>query len=148
MLSWKIRKKLIILLTILVFVNGLLYFAPDPSNAREREVLEQADLLMKQQKYSEALELLKRTMDFHTEGDVKPLEERITVAQAMEASDRAFSTAMDYYNQGEFAKALTYFRQVNPKDVKNYTDARQRICELDMSIVRDVIQEKKDAEVQ
>jgi len=146
-LSWKRRKQLIVVVAILIFANILLAMASDSTTAADEAVLHQVDTLVKQQKYSEAIQLLKKTLDFRSQGDTKPFESRLEEVQKLQASDTAFSNGMHYYSEGDFPKALEYFRQVSPKDVNNFTAARTRICELETRVVKDLIREKKTAEV-
>lgn len=142
MLSWKTRKKLMVVLFALVFAN-LMLGVPNAGTASDKLILRQADALTKQQRYAEALSLLKRALDFRTRGDSAPFERRLAEAEEMQASNTAFTKGMQCYKDGDYQKALDYFRQVNPKDVNNFTDARERICELDMTVVKNVINEKK-----
>ena len=144
MLSWQTRKRLFLLLICLLLAN-ILIGSPDAKTVSDRMILEQADALIEQSKYSEALYLLNRTVDFHT-GDAEPFERRLKEVQEMQASDMAFASGMQCYTEGDYKKALEFFRKVLPRDVENFTKARQYICELDMTVVKEIIKEKEAAE--
>ena len=144
MLSWQTRKRLFLLLICLLLAN-ILVGSHDTTTAADGMIMKEADALMKQGKYSEALQLLNRVLDFRT-GDAEPFERRLKEVQEMQASDMAFANGMQCYTEGDYKKALEFFRKVLPRDVENFTKARQYICELDMTVVKEVIKEKEAAE--
>lgn len=147
MLSKSMRKRLILVILFLLVIHVFI-LPSDPMTAADRQILKEADDLIKQHKYLEALQLLQTNINFHTPENLKPFLNRLELAEELHSSDTAFTLAMQCYNEGNYASALRYFRQVKPKDVKNFTDAREMICQLDMAAVKDVIKDKKAAEMQ
>ena len=142
MLSRKVRIRLLLVLLCLLVVH--VFVLPSQNlTAADRKILEEVDLLMKHHDYAGAIALLEKTLNFQEQENAKPFLERMELAQELHASESAFSAAMQHYNEGNYQLALEYFRRVKPKDVKNFTAAREKICELNMSIVKDVIREKE-----
>lgn len=144
MFSRKIRIQLILVLFCLLFIDFFV-LSPKGENAADKRILKETDLMLETGRYPEAIELLNSTLNFHSEENIQPFLERLETAEKLNASSVAYSTAMRYYNEGNHETALTYFKKVIPEDVDNFTSAREKICELDMSIVRDTIKEKKAA---
>jgi len=147
MLSRKIRIQLIVVLICLIGVH-LFILPPNAEVAAEKKTLKEIDMLIDTHHYSEAIELINSTLKFHSEKNVDAFLSRLALAEKLDASEKAHTTAMKYYNEGDLTTALTYFKKVVPEDVKNFTNAREKICQLDLEIVQNAIDEKKAAEVQ
>lgn len=147
MLSRKARIRLVLVLFSLIAVH-IFVLPSEHLTFADRKILEEIDMLINQQDYTGAIELLEKTLNFQEQKNIKPFLERMELAQELQVSHSAFSTAMQYYNEGSYQLALEHFRKVKPKDVKNFTAAREKICELNMSIVKDAIKEKKASTMQ
>ena len=130
MLSPRARIRLVMLTACLLLFHvwiSLVSTVYDP-------VLEEADTLVKQHRYREAVELLEKTIEYRGGSAGNEFAHRLAYARKMYASDTAFRQAMEAYNKCDYLRAYDLFRAVLPEDVKNFTDAREKICELNLSM--------------
>lgn len=146
MLSRKVRIQLIVVLVCLLGIH-IFVLPPDAQTAADRQTLEEVDLLIKIQDYPQAIQLLNSALKFYPEDNAEPFLERLKTAEELNASKQAYIIAMKCYNEGDLQNALNYFKKVIPKDVERFTTAREKICELDLKVVKSVIDEKKAAAI-
>ena len=144
MLSQRARIRLIAIVFCLSVIH-IFVIPPDVQEASNKEILKEVDSLINTQNYAEAIDLINTTLKFNKDGDPQPLIDRLNVAEKLNASAKAYSTAMKYYNEGDLQTALTYFRKVNSEDVRNFTSAREKICRLNLEIVQIRMDKKKAA---
>jgi len=142
MLSAAHRKRLIVILLCLSFIY--LIISLDNKNLPDDMLIAEVDSLLEQRRYSEAIELLEEAVKYRGTNAAPVIKEKLEYAKKMQASAQAFEKGMQAYNGGEYLEAYRYFQRVIPEDVKHYTEARQKICELNLSMVKQLIKEKKN----
>lgn len=131
MLSPRARTRLVIMTVCLLLFHVWISLGSSPASD---PVIEEADTLIKRHRYGEAVELLEKTIEYRGGSAENELTRRLAYARKMYASDTAFMQAMDAYESGDYLRAYDLFRTVLPEDVKNFTEAREKICELNLSM--------------
>ena len=134
MLTRKVRIWLLVALGCLLVVH-IYVLPPNSLTVSDKMILEQVDQSLREQNYAEAIQLLNSTINFHPQENNKLFLSRLETAEKFYASETAFSRAKEYYQAGDFQRALVNFKKVEPEDVKNFTAAREKICELELDLL-------------
>ncbi|WP_099190622.1 hypothetical protein [Tepidibacter mesophilus] len=130
------KKKIFILVTAIIFLvlAGTLG-SYGVSTFKKTKALEQADALVSMEKYKDGIIMYENILSKKYN---KVIADKRDLAIELMESKENYKKAMEFFDAGEYQKAITFFSRISKNDKKRYGETSKTLSSIEENIFQEI----------